>query len=52
MHFIQHCFIWRPSDSTVSKDPGQLRLRHWLLDALTIRIDQHLLDIIFSKYGK
>jgi hypothetical protein len=29
MHCIQHCFICRPSDSTVSKgsNPGLLRLR-------------------------
>jgi hypothetical protein len=30
MYYIQHCFICRPSDSTVSEDarmnPGQLRL--------------------------
>jgi hypothetical protein len=33
-HFTQHCFIWCPSDSTVSEDavlnPRQLRYRHWL----------------------
>ncbi len=29
MDDIQHCFICRPSDSTVS-ETGQLRLRHWL----------------------
>ncbi len=22
MYFIQHCFVWRPSDSTVSEDAG------------------------------
>jgi hypothetical protein len=37
MYDIQHCFICRPSDSTVSADAG--RLRHWLSDALTIRLD-------------
>ncbi len=43
MYDIQHCFIRRPSDSTVSEDagiePGQLRLRHWLSDALTNWLD-------------
>jgi hypothetical protein len=44
MYDIQHCFIYRPSDSTVSEDaavpnPGQMRLRHWLSDALTTRLD-------------
>ncbi len=41
MYFIQHCFICRPSDFTVSEDagsnPGLLRLRHWQPDALTTR---------------
>ncbi len=39
MYCIQHCFICRPSDLTVSKDagiePGLLRLRHWQSEALT-----------------
>ncbi len=43
MYDIQHCFICRPSDSNVSEmlesNPGQLRLRHWLSDALTTRLD-------------
>jgi hypothetical protein len=44
MYNIQYCFICRPSDFTVSEDAGieprtQLRLRHWLSDALTTRLD-------------
>ena len=40
----QHCFICRPSDSTVSEDAGieprtRLRLRHCLSDALTTQLD-------------
>jgi hypothetical protein len=42
MYFIQHCFICRPSDSTVSveagSNPGQSQLRHWLSDALATRL--------------
>ncbi len=38
MNFIQHCFICRPSDSTVS-NPGLLRLWLWQSDALTTRLD-------------
>jgi hypothetical protein len=42
---IQHCFICRPSDSTVSEDAGiepstrYWRLPHWQSDALTTRLD-------------
>jgi hypothetical protein len=44
---IQHCFICRPSNFTVSEDAGieprtvatKLRLRHGLSDALTARLD-------------
>jgi hypothetical protein len=43
LYCIQHCFICRPSDSTVSEDarsnPGLLRSRHWQSDALTTRPD-------------
>ncbi len=43
MYEIQHCLICRPSDSTVSEatgiEPRQLRLRHWLSDVLTTRLD-------------
>ncbi len=37
MYFIQHCFICRPLDSTVSEDAGieLLRFCHWQSDALT-----------------
>ncbi len=40
---IQHCFICRPSNSTVPTDagigPGPLQLVHWQSDALTTRLD-------------
>ncbi len=44
MDCIQHCFICRPSDSTVSEDAvieprGQLKLVIWQSDALTTRLD-------------
>jgi hypothetical protein len=45
MYVIQHCFICRPSDSTVSEDagsgiePGLLQLWHWHPDALTTWLD-------------
>ncbi len=43
MYDIQHCFICRLSDSTVSEDAEietrTARLRHWLSDALTTRLD-------------
>ncbi len=51
-YFIQHCFICRRSDSTVSKDAGiapagQLRLRHWQSGSLTNQQDlNHELDLI------
>ena len=49
MYCIQHCFIFRPSDSTVSEDvgsnPGLLRLRHWRSDALNTRLD--LISFLF-----
>jgi hypothetical protein len=47
-HFIQRCFIYRPSDSTVSKDAG-IELRTFAQFALavgrymTIRLDLILL---------
>ncbi len=52
---IQHCFICRPSDSTVSADAGtepigQLRLRHWLSEALATRL--HLIHILLNSETK
>jgi hypothetical protein len=43
-YFIQHCFICRPSDSTVWRmlglNPGLVRLRHWQSDGLSLsRLD-------------
>jgi hypothetical protein len=45
MYFIQHCFICRPSDTTLSEDAGIERtqdcceLRHRQSDAITTRLD-------------
>ncbi len=44
-YYIQHCFICRPSDSTVPTDAGiepmgPLQLMHWQSDALTTRLDR------------
>ncbi len=44
LYDIQHCFICRPSDSTVSEDaevePRTVAtIRHWLSDALTTGLD-------------
>ncbi len=44
MYDIQHCFICRPSDFTVSENAGieprtVATIRHWLSDALTTRLD-------------
>jgi hypothetical protein len=47
---IQHCFICRPSEFT--GNPGQLRLQHWLSDALTTRLDLIHKEIKFTKQLK
>ncbi len=43
IYFVQHCFICRPFEFTVSEDagvePGMLRLGHCQSDALTTRLD-------------
>ncbi len=38
MYCVLHCFICRPSDSTVSKDAG-IELLPWQSEALTTRLD-------------
>jgi hypothetical protein len=42
-YFIQHCFIFRPSESNVKEDaglnPGLLQLWHWQSEALTTQLD-------------
>jgi hypothetical protein len=39
-YFIHHCFIFRPTDSTVSEDARiEPRIVAWQSDALTIRLD-------------
>ncbi len=50
MYFIQHCFICRPADSTVSEDAG-IELRQWQSDALTIQLDliHSRLDLIHTR---
>ncbi len=41
MYFIQHCFISRPSDTTVSEDAG-IELRTVAILALAVRRSNHL----------
>ena len=55
---IQHCFICRPSASTVSEpgrmlgsNPGQFPLQHWLSDALDTRHISSTLGYISSTLG-
>jgi hypothetical protein len=38
MYCVQHCFICRPSDSTVSENAG-IELLPWQSEALTTRLD-------------
>ncbi len=52
MYFVQHYFICRPSDSTLSRKPRKLlRLWHWQSDALTTRLDftHARLDLIHNS---
>ncbi len=54
MYDIQYCFICRPSDSTVSDNAeietqDSLRLRHWLSNALTTRLDFIHKEIKFTN---
>jgi hypothetical protein len=51
MHYIQHCFICRPSDSTegrrtLGSNPGQLRLRQ-----LAVRSSCHTRLYLIHKLG-
>jgi hypothetical protein len=41
MYCIQHCFIRRPSDSSVSKDAGIVPCRTVATSALTVRRSNH-----------
>ncbi len=48
-YYIQHCFICRPSESTVPTDAGMLV--HWQSDAVTTRLDQlNMLFITFRMF--
>jgi hypothetical protein len=56
MYEIQHCFICRPSDSTVTENAGigartVATIRHWLSDALSTRLDliHSRLDLIHTR---
>jgi hypothetical protein len=42
MYVIQHCFIYRPSDSAVSEDAAGIELRTIATLALTARRSNHL----------
>ncbi len=50
MYFIQHCIIYLPSDSTLSKDteiePRTIATWHWQSDALTTTLD--LIHIFYN----
>jgi hypothetical protein len=48
-YYIQHCFICRPSDSTVP-NPGPLHLVHWQPVALTTRLDLIRKAIQYIEY--
>jgi hypothetical protein len=49
MYCIQHCYICRPSYSTVSEDAG-IELLPWQSEALTTRLDLlHRTEEILSK---
>jgi hypothetical protein len=49
MNCIQHCFICRPSDSTVSEDAG-IEPRTVATSALTVRRSSHTwLDLIHTR---
>jgi hypothetical protein len=49
MYCIQHCFICRPSDSTVSEYAG-IELLPWQSEALTTRLDLlHRTEELLSK---
>ncbi len=56
-YFIQHCFICRSSDSTVSEYAGieartdKMPFQHWLSDALITRLDliHKRLDLIHKR---
>ncbi len=54
MYDIQHCFIclrFHCVRGCWNRTPGQLRLRHWLSDALTTRLDliHNRLDLIHTR---
>ncbi len=53
VYFIQHCFIFRPSGSTLSKDAVLnlvlLRIWHWQSDALITRLIHTRLDFIHHR---
>jgi hypothetical protein len=51
MHYIQHCFICRPSDSTVSED-AEIEPRTVATSALTVRRSNHYrLDLIHEYFA-
>jgi hypothetical protein len=48
-YYIQHCSLWRPSDSIVSEDAG-MELMTFAMFALEVRRSNTRLDIVNSIF--